>query len=691
MCDIQIELTMGVKGLQYFMEVCCPDSCVPVDLKQMAGNHLEAHPDSTASLVVDAMACLRYWYRCPAWVHGGQWKEYINILQEFINAFTAAGIRLIFFFDGTVEERKRSEWIKRRLRVNQDIAKVFQHIKTHNQQPNSRNLFCLPSGLATFSRFALKSLGQETFCSVREGDYEVADYALSHNCMGILGQDTDFVIYNTVPYLSISKLHLNSMTTVLFSREKLCRVLQLHVHDLPLLSCLLGNDVVHEQQMQRLRNIALDSYRMKCKEVQGDRVYAAAEFINIHKPSGEGTVGLSQLSLVKAEEEALERGICMYLLPGQTSPWVKRSVWSSEPTCAMREFVAGDILEAAVEQHRRAESFFIYNVLYDGVVECSNTLEDEDDMELPPQAILYLPIRERIYGILLPTEPDGSGHTVSVKEWFVFPGNPLKEPTRVTPKPLRHLKGPLDLRSLWFKTDPEVKTIRTSTLLDIFDLYEFTEELKYFDSPLIAVICLVTYIAIQTRQLSLEDVDAYLSQAVCVRFKSFRETQQLRTPVVDPRAVQLGSVFVRGLTYLIAANSACGFPFPMDELMPWKCFDGLLFHSKYLQAHSGASTEELLEGNSSWKSLFQSVRELVLEVCRKHNSPVHSRPRRRQYRDVRPVEVDDEPGERRPQIHHPTRQDFRAPAHHQQDYRPRARHPKRGRYHLAPRWTYSQN
>lgn len=51
--------------------------------------------------------------------------------------------------------------------------------------------------------------------------------------------------------------------------------------------------------------------------------------------------------------------------------------------------------------------------------------------------------------------------------------------------------------ALWFRTDPEVKAVQASTLLDVFDLYEFAEELKCFDSPLIAVICLVTYIAIQ--------------------------------------------------------------------------------------------------------------------------------------------------------------------------------------------------
>lgn len=86
----------------------------------------------------------------------------------------------------------------------------------------------------------------------------------------------------------------------------------------------------------------------------------------------------------------------------------------------------------------------------------------------------------------------------------------------------------------------------------------------------------------------------------------------MQTPVVDPRAVQLGSLFVRGLTYLIAANSACGFPFPMGELMPWKTFDGLLFHSKYLQAHSGSPKEELLEGNVSTGKCHWPCLHLVL-------------------------------------------------------------------------------
>ena len=62
-------------------------------------------------------------------------------------------------------------------------------------------------------------------------------------------------------------------------------------------------------------------------------------------------------------------------------------------------------LQAAKEKHTRAECFMIYNILYDGVVECSNTLEDEENTELPSQASVFQPIREHIYGLLLPTQP----------------------------------------------------------------------------------------------------------------------------------------------------------------------------------------------------------------------------------------------------------------------------------------------
>ncbi|XP_052333963.1 constitutive coactivator of peroxisome proliferator-activated receptor gamma isoform X1 [Oncorhynchus keta] len=617
---------MGVKGLQYFMEKCCPETCVMVDFREMARQHVNSHQQGSSiplpTLVVDGMACLRHWYSCQAWVYGGQWKEYMHCLKEFVGAFVTAGIRLVFFFDGVVEEEKRAEWVNRRLKVNEEVARVFHYLKYHGQQPG-RELFCLPSGLATFSRFALKSLGQETWCSVREADYEIASFALRHNCMGILGQDTDFIIYDSVPYLSVAQLRLDTMTTVLFSTDKLCHALQLQKSELPLLACLLGNDVVPEQRMQRLRSDALAAYRRKYPQSppQGEKIYAVADFISSNKLSREGAHGVSCLPLT--DREVLEKGVQYYLLPGQQPLWDISDTSPRSPVCLMKSYLSPDILQAAKEKHMRAECFMVYNVLYDGVVECSNTLEDREDAELTPQAIVYQSCRERIYGILLPTYPDSSGQAPAVREWFVFPGNPLKDPKVVSPLPLNHS----DLKRLWFGKDSETKCLRIATFLAIFELDEFSVEHDRLDGSLMAVLCLVTYIAMQVSHLSLEDIDAYLSQAICVRYKSYTELLHTRVSHVEPRAVQLGSLFVRGLTHLVAANSACGCPFPMEQLMPWNTFDGLLFHSKYLLAHSGRPQEELLEGNASWVSLFRFLRELVLGICSRRGRTIQSRPR----------------------------------------------------------------
>ena len=56
------------------------------------------------------------------------------------------------------------------------------------------------------------------------------------------------------------------------------------------------------------------------------------------------------------------------------------------------------------EKHVSAESFMVYSVVFEGVVECSNTMEDEEDTELLPQALIYKTCRQRMYGVLLPCD-----------------------------------------------------------------------------------------------------------------------------------------------------------------------------------------------------------------------------------------------------------------------------------------------
>ncbi|XP_078139466.1 constitutive coactivator of peroxisome proliferator-activated receptor gamma [Centroberyx gerrardi] len=633
---------MGVKGLQYFIDHCCPEACVTVNLRELARQHVAKgqHGCSTTAnitnptLLVDGMACLRHWYSCKDWVCGGQWREYMALLETWVEAFTSAGIRLVFFFDGVVEEQKRQEWVKRRCRVNGEVSKVFSHIKAHGEQPGAE-LFCLPSGLATFTRFALRSLGQEVLCSVQEADYEIASYGRRHGSMGILGQDSDFIIYNSVPYLSVAKLRLEDLTTVLYDRESLCQAIGLGVTQLPLLACLLGNDVVSEECMHHIRSNAMARYRNSrpppgSGAPQGQKVLAVAQLVSSVWGREQGEAGLIPQSLVLSapDRELLERGVRSYLLPGQEA-LQRGEVPTLRPDFArvMERYVSPEILKACREKHVAAEGFMVYSVVCEGVVECSNSLEDEEDTELLPQALVYRPCRQHIYSLLLHRNNSSSMDVPAVREWFVYPGNPLKEPDMVYPVPLSLPCDQPSLEVLWLGSGPEVSALRLASFLSVFDCQDFSELYGAVEDSLLAALCLVTYIVLQVQELSLEDVDAYLSQAVCLRLKSLQELQYIKLPHLSSRAVQLGSLYVRGLSHLLGANCASGCPLPSDTLMPWHGFDGRLFHSKYLLAHTGTEKTLLLDGDSSCLSLFLCLREKLTEACRRRGRALQSRPR----------------------------------------------------------------
>uniref|UniRef100_A0A3Q3WXK8 XPG N-terminal domain-containing protein n=1 Tax=Mola mola TaxID=94237 RepID=A0A3Q3WXK8_MOLML len=466
---------MGVKGLQSFMERCCPEACVTVNLREMARQHVAKSP----TIVVDGMACLRHWYKCRDWVCGGQWGEYMDVLKSWVEAFTSAGIRLVFFFDGLVTEHKRREWVKRRHRVNREISKIFRHMKAHGEQPG-RELFCLPSGLATFTGFALRSLGQEVFCSVQEADYEIASYAYQNCSMGILSQDTDFIVYDSAPYLSVAKLQIDSLTTVLYDRQRLCCSIGLAVAQLPLLACLLGNDVVSQEQMQHIRNKALSTYR-------------CLSFTLGFAPIKNTGLIPACLNLSASQREILKSGISSYLLPRQEGvQHGDKSALSTVP-CATLPYcvIHCGFPQACREKHVAVDGFMVYCVLWEGVVECSNTLEDEDDVELLPQALVYRPCRQLIYGLLLL-----NGHH-AVREWFVYPGNPLQEPDIVHSVPVNLPCDKPSLDLLWLGSGPDVASLRLKSFLSIFDCLDFLELHGTIEDSLFAALCLVTYIALQ--------------------------------------------------------------------------------------------------------------------------------------------------------------------------------------------------
>ncbi|XP_061414689.1 constitutive coactivator of peroxisome proliferator-activated receptor gamma [Lethenteron reissneri] len=602
---------MGVKGLQSFVEGCVPGACEPVRLADLAESFKIKHPGETPCLVVDAPCCIRFWYTPQRWVQGGQWKEYLESLNNFLRRLADIGLHLVFFFDGSTQQPKRQEWARRRHQNSREISCIFRHIQETGQQPLD-NMSVIPSSLCSFTRSALQALGAEVIRTTREADYEVAEFARSKNCIGILGQDTDYLVYDTVPYLSINSLDLETLTTVMYVRGRLCEHLRIRISDMPVLACLMGNDVVDQKRGA--------GFRRRCAAPGEPPVAAVARYLR--------KVPASPASLEQLERELfggeacgqLQAVVADYTLAGLSSPWLPANIQASlghgtassmDGGCKASLCTDVEFLQLAQQQGHQ-----LYKLLVLGELDVSNSLEDPAGTGLPPAGLLYRPVRQHIYGLLLGIKPV-DGEVRQVKEWIVYPGNDLREPELIAPLPLDMPGGALEARSLWQPAQQDAARVaewRLQTFLACFGLSGHQSAMVALESGHTALCCLLGYMVTQIDTFYLEDVKALLAQALCLKEMDAQSLARLPEVVVDARAVHLGALAVRGLHTMLTVNSASGKPLPKSCIMPWELFDGHLFQHKYQQAHQGAPSLDLLDGQGDLHSVFEDLLKVITSI-----------------------------------------------------------------------------
>lgn len=97
-----------------------------------------------------------------------------------------------------------------------------------------------------------KHVSLQVLISLNECDEEIAHYARTKKAFAILGQDTDFVILDKGEawYLSMEKLRLDDMTTLLYDHKALAHYLKIHVTQLPVLATLMGNDIIDHKDIK---------------------------------------------------------------------------------------------------------------------------------------------------------------------------------------------------------------------------------------------------------------------------------------------------------------------------------------------------------------------------------------------------------------------------------------------------------
>ena len=75
----------------------------------------------------------------------------------------------------------------------------------------------------------------------------------------------------------------------------------------------------------------------------------------------------------------------------------------------------------------------MWGVLNELLFESGTTMEDFRESDIPPTALALLPLRQRIYGLLLHEKPRTSHHPVVVTEWCMHGDDSLSQPAQVEP------------------------------------------------------------------------------------------------------------------------------------------------------------------------------------------------------------------------------------------------------------------
>ncbi|XP_066298425.1 constitutive coactivator of peroxisome proliferator-activated receptor gamma-like [Branchiostoma lanceolatum] len=642
---------MGVKGLQTYVEKNCPDAREKVNLRSLAQDYQAKH-GKTPVLVVDGLSCLRdhFYHGGLAWVYGGQWQEYRASLRNFVQNFKSAGIEVVFIFDGVVEKSKRPVWISRRKTELKTVKKIFQYIRSTEKEPY-RNLLRLPPGAGMFAGLGLKSLGVRVYHSLVEADREIAEFAFSSDCFGILSQDSDFLIYDmgAASYFSTQNLKRqknNHITTVRYRVDVLCEHLGLEQSDLPLLACLLGNDVIPHAKLENFH----------ARVSQGSPLIPAlARFINGLPPDITVPDIARMISSSLTTVQLFVQAMLSYVLPGQTAKWpVPVSMITKEPALELegthaqlkgeerknskcpvkhvRPDIRAEILLEAKRRHQNTENIkAIYDILTVAEGDSGVYLEEEDSA-IPPTTVFYRPIREKLHGVLYGvgvkpltgTAPGVdlcsgqmsklliSGEEIVVgrnaaKDWSAHPGAKLKEPDIILAKPLDMPGGTPTLEALWFGPGARNVALRWKAFMDGMFCSIPTERQKFIPKNLKVLVVILHYM-VRQRVLEGWEADAFLIQAlVCTDWHKLRR----RKVPVDPRAVQLAALFVKGVAVAIAMNCACSWPLAMESCLPWWFFDGKYFHHVYLLVRSGAPVWDLCGRSESRWQLFQLMKDCV--------------------------------------------------------------------------------
>uniref|UniRef100_A0A069DZC1 Putative constitutive coactivator of peroxisome proliferator-activated receptor gamma n=1 Tax=Panstrongylus megistus TaxID=65343 RepID=A0A069DZC1_9HEMI len=596
---------MGIRGLETYLERNSKGACYKVDIKEIISRYRQ-ETGKNPKIVIDGMSVLNHLYnkKLP-WLSGGQLKEFYEVIREFIIAFISLGAELISFFDGSPAATKRSAWIKRRLETLADTYALFDDLVSGADplqiQNDRRSMIPPNSGCVIMHVFHI--YGCKVYKTILECDAEISKFALKNDCLAILAQDSDFVIYEGAHYYwSIKNFDLDTMTTLNYDRIKLANSLRIPPQHLPLVASLMGNDVVPYDLVMPFKKVLLRSLSRKNYVDFSTCIERVSDYVR-RLPVGPAIYNyLPQIAKEVFCDESktglLYDSLLSYDLHTESPDIFKtgNDHWDS-------------ILELVREHHINGYGpACLYGIVHEQRFWASTGLEDFRINDLPPAQLVLRKLRQHIYGILLNEKPLANNQIYhEVKELVMTGPTSLESDVIVNAIPPQ-VEHP-GLKILWNEKDRSIDNIRWSL---VGEAVQISPTLIYrLPAHLIVPSLALSYLLKQGLVVSKWEIDAVLSSAIVLRELSPDNLKSLPLKIPDTRSIRLQTIFTRTYACIIILLQVCGNPLPFDNIVATNYQDGKLFLLKYTDAKNGCSISKLCDYKVNHIETFNLITDFI--------------------------------------------------------------------------------
>ncbi|XP_049797551.1 uncharacterized protein LOC126214959 [Schistocerca nitens] len=587
---------MGVDGLSKYAR---DHNLYQVVNMRTVANDFRSRNTGEPVVAVDGPQCAWYLYRKLGSLHGGQYKEFRERCEQVVKQFQGIGLSLHFVFDGAPVEEKISTWVKRREDKAKEISKFFAKLRTAQAKGYlSCGFRILPEAVIPSASVFFKHLGCQVCLSTTDCDTELAQFAATNACcVGVLSDDSDFLIYSGVPCVfTFTGLQIGKKVRALrFQSTMIASHLGIVVDNFPAFACFVGNDIVSKK--------ALKKPHRNLRRMYGSKV--VIELVaQLLKGTPKGDVSrMCEVAVGKSGRKAQK-----------LEKLVQESVYSYQYHVGVSMTAKNDPRWGAVLQRVKARHMSceiprnIFTVMNCRLMRFGDALEDLSISRpnFPPTFLALRAMRSRMYTVLLWNSGNGP---FRVTEYILTKLGQVRKETVVVqktlpeevhhPDPLELWSGPKDHRWCTFNW-----VISPTKDLSVFRALSP----QYLVVPTAALFYLYHEAQILTR----DELRIFVIVAVSVKSLSARQLSRRRVKIRTERAIYLATLFVRAVLQVLDVAAACGLSFPR----PADChldayFDGKFFHHIYRKSESTSDPSALTEWDKAHERTFSRLMNII--------------------------------------------------------------------------------